>query len=155
MAKNCEWKLQQQQTTDCGWKCEETVVRRYKCRKLRWEVAKHCGGQFQQTANDGSCNKLQNVELSQTSFKTCFSKRALSKLVLSKRVCSTAVGSCNKMRLEVATHYNLNLRLEVDANIGMNLQQTGGGSCNKLRMEVATIYELRFEVVTTCGWKLQ
>jgi len=59
------------------------------------------------------------------------------------------------MRLEVATHYNLNLRAEVDANIGMNLQQTGSGSCNKLRMEVATIYELRLEVVTTCGWRLQ
>jgi len=60
------------------------------------------------------------------------------------------------MRLEVATRYNLNLHLEVDANFGMNLQQTEGGSCNKLRMEVATIYELRLEFVTkTCGWRLQ
>jgi hypothetical protein len=100
------------------------------------------------------------VKLSQTSVKTCFSKRVLSKRVPSKRVLpkrvrSTAVGSCNKLRLEVATHYNLNLRLGVDANFGMNLQPTGRGSCNKLRMEVATIYELRLEVVTTCGLRLQ
>jgi len=152
MATNCEWKLQQ--TTNCGWKWkwEETVVGRCKCRKLRWEVAKHCGGQFQQTANDGSCNKLQNVELSQTSFKTCFSKRVLSTRVLSKRVLpkrvrSTAVGSCNKLRLEVATHYHLILRLEVGAHFGMNLQ--------KLGMEDATNYKWKLQQSTNCGWKLQ
>jgi hypothetical protein len=49
-------------------------------------------------------------------------KRVLSTLVLSKRVLpkhvrSTVVESCNRLRLEVATNYNLKLRMiEVATN---------------------------------------
>jgi len=79
MATNCEWKLQQQQTTDCGWKWEETLFERCKCSKLRWEVARNCKWwKLQQTTKRVFNNvSFQNVFFQYVFFQNVFVQRQL------------------------------------------------------------------------------
>ena len=159
MATNCEWKLHHQQTTDCGWKWEETVVRRCKCSKLRWEIATNCKWwKLQQTTKrEAVTNFFHNVFFKNVSFQNVFFQNVFFLNVFcSRELQRTAVESYNTLQPGSTVGIWCELRNEFATNWGWKLQQTSNGSCNNLRTAVGSFYEnLRLEVAINCGWKLQ
>jgi hypothetical protein len=63
VATHSSWKWQKTANGSCNSKKLQTAVGNGKKLWLEDANAVDCGGKLQKTANDGSCNKLQNVKL--------------------------------------------------------------------------------------------